>query len=360
MTSIPRPALLLFALAAFACSAPPDRQPLPVGPVSMSSGEWRVVDHVLVVTDASGSMTHRETFPEAKAVTRSFVASMPEADAPARNPGTYEAGLIGFGGTERSTVPLAAFDRGRLSQAAAGLEPLGSVRLGRSGGSTPLGTVLGEARGSLEGRRGMKALVIVSDGVVDSPAAAKRAAGALAEGSGELCIHTIQVGDRAEGGELLSSLAGATPCGSARTASSLADAASFQRFTRAVFAATAPPPEPDACEGIIRLRGIQFGFDRADITPDSAVVLDVAVDQLRACPGLRVDIVGHTDSTGPAAYNQGLSERRAAAVKDHFVAAGIDAGRLRAVGRGEDEPIASNDTRDGRAQNRRVEIKPRS
>ena len=106
------------------------------------------------------------------------------------------------------------------------------------------------------------------------------------------------------------------------------------------------------------MRGINFGFDRANITDDSAVVLDVAVDQLKQCPNITTRIDGYTDSTGPEAYNLGLSERRANAVKRYFVDHGIATNRISTRGLGESNPIASNSTRDGRAQNRRVELTP--
>jgi outer membrane protein OmpA-like peptidoglycan-associated protein len=67
-------------------------------------------------------------------------------------------------------------------------------------------------------------------------------------------------------------------------------------------------------------------------------------------------VVGHTDSTGDAAYNQGLSERRADAARNFLIGAGLLADRVTAMGRGEEEPIASNDTDAGRQANRRVEV----
>jgi OOP family OmpA-OmpF porin len=119
-------------------------------------------------------------------------------------------------------------------------------------------------------------------------------------------------------------------------------------------AAPAPPPAP--VEERIVLRGVNFDFDKADIRPDAAVILDEAASQLNASPGRSVTVAGHTDSVGADAYNQGLSERRAASVKDYLVGKGVDASRLTTVGYGESNPIASNDTADGRALNRRVEL----
>ena len=74
------------------------------------------------------------------------------------------------------------------------------------------------------------------------------------------------------------------------------------------------------------------------------------------CPEASISIEGHTDSQGPDVYNQDLSERRASAVVDYLVSQGIDATRLSAVGYGETNPIADNETREGRAINRRIEF----
>jgi outer membrane protein OmpA-like peptidoglycan-associated protein len=120
--------------------------------------------------------------------------------------------------------------------------------------------------------------------------------------------------------------------------------------------APAPAPTPEAAEERIVLRGVNFDFDKADIRPDAAVILDEAASILNDNPGRNVSVAGHTDSVGADAYNQSLSERRAAAVKDYLAGRGVDAGRLTTSGYGESNPIASNDTADGRALNRRVEL----
>ena len=119
--------------------------------------------------------------------------------------------------------------------------------------------------------------------------------------------------------------------------------------------APAPAPAPEPTEERIVLRGVNFDFDKADIRPDAAVILDEAASLLSGSSG-NVSVGGHTDSVGADAYNQGLSERRAAAVKDYLVGKGIDSSRLSTTGYGESNPIASNDTADGRALNRRVEL----
>jgi len=119
----------------------------------------------------------------------------------------------------------------------------------------------------------------------------------------------------------------------------------------------APAPPPDPCAGVIRLRGVNFDFDRAEIRPASRPILDQAASRLRQCGGERLQVEGHTDSIGADAYNQNLSERRARAVRDYLVSQGVSGGRISAVGFGESRPIASNDNPEGRFLNRRVEIR---
>jgi outer membrane protein OmpA-like peptidoglycan-associated protein len=116
-----------------------------------------------------------------------------------------------------------------------------------------------------------------------------------------------------------------------------------------------PAPAPQAQR--IVLRGVQFEFDKSDIRPDAGVILDEAASQLSQVPGARVSVEGHTDSSGSDAYNQSLSERRAASVKDYLVGKGVEAGRLTTAGFGESQPVADNATDEGRALNRRVELK---
>lgn len=102
---------------------------------------------------------------------------------------------------------------------------------------------------------------------------------------------------------------------------------------------------------------VHFNTDSATIRSDSYESLDRVVDLLKRVPTMRGVIEGYTDSTGSAAYNQALSERRAAAVSDYLVAHGIDASRVPWKGYGESDPIADNATAEGRAMNRRVVLR---
>ena len=99
-----------------------------------------------------------------------------------------------------------------------------------------------------------------------------------------------------------------------------------------------------------------FATDSAAVRPDLRRDLNTVASSLLKYPNSRIEVIGHTDNTGSAAYNQDLSQRRAVSVAGVLRDAGVPGGRLSAYGRGEDQPVASNLTRDGRGQNRRGEI----
>ncbi|MDB0044653.1 OmpA family protein [Planktomarina temperata] len=101
---------------------------------------------------------------------------------------------------------------------------------------------------------------------------------------------------------------------------------------------------------------ILFALDSAAVRSDLRRDLGVVAGNLQAYPNSTISIEGHTDNTGTANYNRILSQRRANAVADILVNNGVPPARLYAVGRGENEPVASNLSATGRAQNRRVEI----
>lgn len=103
--------------------------------------------------------------------------------------------------------------------------------------------------------------------------------------------------------------------------------------------------------------GITFDFDSSTVRPEFRETLNEVSDTLRRYEQTYVDVYGHTDSVGSDAYNQTLSERRAGAVASYLTSRGVQSARLATRGFGESEPIASNETEEGRAENRRVEIK---
>jgi outer membrane protein OmpA-like peptidoglycan-associated protein len=107
---------------------------------------------------------------------------------------------------------------------------------------------------------------------------------------------------------------------------------------------------------VVPLKNIYFEFDKDELMPRSFVELNKLLKIMRENPKLVIEIVGHTDALGDDDYNLGLSQRRAAAVLKFLLDNKISKNRLRSRGEGESKPIATNDTDEGRAQNRRVEF----
>jgi OmpA-OmpF porin, OOP family len=108
--------------------------------------------------------------------------------------------------------------------------------------------------------------------------------------------------------------------------------------------------------GLLAKGKIRFDSGRATIDPDSAGLLDRLIETALRCPSANIEIAGHTDADGEDGFNQALSEKRAQAVTDFVVKAGLPAERFTAMGYGSTQPIASNDTDEGKAQNRRIDF----
>lgn len=107
-------------------------------------------------------------------------------------------------------------------------------------------------------------------------------------------------------------------------------------------------------EDRVALVGVNFAFDKSELLPESYPVLDKAAKLLKDKPDVNVEIEGYTDYIGTEVYNQNLSEERAQTVKDYLVSQGIAAERLSTVGYGQGNPVANNETDEGRAMNRRI------
>ena len=119
------------------------------------------------------------------------------------------------------------------------------------------------------------------------------------------------------------------------------------------------PVDTRGCEigSTVELRGVNFASSSDRLLTGAEQVLDDAIDWLKKNPHLVVEVAGHTDSDGAAAANLGLSERRAHTVRDYLINGGVSESSLTARGYGESEPIADNSTTEGKAENRRVELR---
>jgi OOP family OmpA-OmpF porin len=119
----------------------------------------------------------------------------------------------------------------------------------------------------------------------------------------------------------------------------------------------APPPEPaPVVEEVSLAADAHFAVDSAELRPDGIEQIQKLAGRAKNVKDLGIEVSGHADSTGPEDYNLRLSERRARSVKEVLVEEGIDPGVIMTRGYGEAVPIASNDTAEGRARNRRVDV----
>lgn len=119
----------------------------------------------------------------------------------------------------------------------------------------------------------------------------------------------------------------------------------------------APKPKPQEPTRTLVLENVHFEFNSANLTAAARSSLDQTARELNSAPKGRIEVAGHTDSRGAAAYNMRLSEQRANAVRQYLVDKGVPAARISARGYGAEQPVASNATDAGRAQNRRVELR---
>ncbi len=295
-----------------------------------------------LLVDNSGSMlmTSKEIdhvkFDAAKVLLERINARIPAS--------SYTAGIHTFAPKGEVVAPQ-TYNKAAFAEAIVGLKPQKEV----FGNLTPMGAGLSALGASTyAGLPQPTAVIIFADGEnnlgIDLIDGAQQA---LASNPG-ICFHIVSLADTEAGQANLDRLAAMNPCTvSVKGADLLASDAAVDQFVRDVFGG--------ASSGLLVLRSLQFAFDSAVITEDSSVVIDEVVKMAKS-NGKNIQIDGHTCSIGDEAYNQGLSERRAAAVKAYMVSKGIPAASIQTAGFGENNPKFDNGTREGRALNRRAEI----
>lgn len=342
-----------------------DNQPLQFSSQKFESGKYESkIDNFQIILDASMTMGNKwnKNFVSAKNFVTSVNQSLP-ADL------AVNAGLRSFGHDDRQSKMLTALPYGMTRYSQSGLQAgIDSVKF--AGGNSPLYAALDAATADLKSAGGKSAVVVVSDGLqMDSAPAA--AANLKNELGANVCIYTVWIGDNPAGQMLLEKVAKAGGCGSAYNGADLTNAGSLGAFVENVFLAKkavakpapkpapAPAPAPVVVAKEVVTFNLLFGFDKADITDEMIPILEQAKVILNEDKAARFTVSGHTCSMGPDAYNQGLSERRAAAVRNWLVANGVAASRLDVNGYGEAKPKFDNETREGRRLNRRVELESR-
>ncbi|OQX65819.1 MAG: hypothetical protein B5M55_02710 [Desulfococcus sp. 4484_242] len=387
--------LFLFVAGAsllFACAAPktvPTFTPQNLSPMVQSGEYISKVDHFVVIVDKSGSMGHMYKGEE-KLNTAKRLAARMNHTIPDLN---LTGALRIFGRTailDNELTKLfwgpAPYSKGALDNAL--------NQIGFSAGDSPLNEAFDATAQDFKASHGNIAVIVFTDANKDFmnyDAVKKSAADLKAAYGNRLCIYTVQIGDNPEGRQLLEQVAGIGQCGAFTTGDQIASSDGMAGFVKKIFLKKAPPkpaPEPavkkmvipdsdgdgvpdnlDKCPGTPKgakvnrdgcwvLEHVLFDFDKYNIKPRFFYLLDEAATVFKMNPDLKVKIEGHTDNVGTAEYNQELSLKRANAVMAYFCKKGIARDRLSIKGYGFTRPVAPNDTKEGRALNRRVELTP--
>jgi len=347
--------IMIFSLGVLAaCSSTPyTPAATQVAPLDVNAYTPKV-DSFIVLLDTSGSMKEesggRPKIQSAEDLVASFNSAVPPVD--------FKAGLVIFGrgagtcmgyGAADDLYGLTAYQSADFARA------LGSIECAAS--TTPIADAIGNATAMLAEEKGSSAVIIVSDFKWSDPDAVTAAVAELkAQHGDKVCLHTVKVGSDPMGDALIAGITAVAGCDSAVAAGDIASGAAMSTYVADTLMA---PVERELQYEKHTVSAVTlFDFDRSVLKDQGKAELRNLGAEIRA-KGMSVgdiNVTGYTDSVGSDAYNQALSVRRAAAVKAFLVSEGIDAGIIDVMGKGESDPVASNDTAAGRAENRRVEI----
>ncbi len=333
-------------------------------PPAASAKMVRKVDNLLVLIDTSGSMsegyadTQQKKIDAAVDMVSRFDQAVPELG--------YTTGVFTVAPFEE-VAPLQTYQNGLLSSAVGDVDTdiglrgrLSYIGRGLSGAGEIIDSGLEEGE-EMTPLSGKTAIVLFTDGAWNAGFDPVDEAKGLYDKHGDnICIHAVSLADSSDGQMTIDSINGLSNCSASADVNSLSTKAGMDRFAQKVLyndvAAAAPAPAPVVVAKEVITFNLLFGFDKADISDDMIPVLEQVQMILEEDSGAQFIVAGHTDSVGSEAYNQGLSQRRAAAVGNWLTSNGVSADRLDVVGYGENQPKFDNMTEDGRKLNRRVEI----
>jgi len=397
--------LFLFALAILivSCAAQkPMKCPYLFKAKKLQADQYQVkTDNFLVILDASYSMGEKykghKKFDLAKGVVARMNQTLPDVD--------LNSGLRSFGHGSCISKEITVLLYGMTKHTTEGLEK-GLEAAVCPGGTSPLAASINAAGDELSSVRGKIAVIIVSDGKDMDNKPVEAAENLKQQFGNRLCIYPVLVGDDSDGKMLMDKIAQVGKCGFAENADSILSPDNMAAYVAKIFLSPdvdsdgdGVPDAMDQCPGTpagvkvdesgcpldsdgdgvpdymdkcpntpagatVNEQGcwvpgrVLFDFSKWAIKPHAYPELNAVVKLLEENPDLKVEIQGHTDNVGSAAFNQKLSEKRANAVMEYLVNKGIQAERLSAKGYGFSMPAVSNDTPEGRAKNRRVRLMP--
>jgi OOP family OmpA-OmpF porin len=400
--------LLMISTLLFSCAAGQMQTPQPLfSPYALEMDQYEPkVDNFMVILDKSSSMSWKYNGQKRLTIAKEFLSAMNQTIPEMKlNCALRTFGTSGFGTPTALIYGPAEYSRKDFQGALDATQ--------RAIGRSPLGAAIAAAGADLKKSEGQIAVIIVSDGADMDTTPITAANNMKAQFGDRVCIYTVLVGDDPAGEMLMKQVAAAGGCGFSVRADEVKTSGDMGDFVKNVFLAkiVVPVAEPvdsdgdgitddldrcpntprgvkvdahgcpldsdgdgvydylDKCPGTPNgakvnaqgcwiLGGVLFDTNKSDIKANFYPELDAVVAVLEKNTALNIKIKGHTDNIGRAAYNMKLSESRAKAVMDYLVEKGIDPKRLSAKGYGLTLPIAGNDTKEGRAKNRRVELEP--
>ncbi|RLA49509.1 MAG: hypothetical protein DRR04_00255 [Gammaproteobacteria bacterium] len=333
------------------CAGKPPAAPASFQPTAIDITPYAPkVDSFVVILDVSSSMKDSgqggTKFLAAKNLVANFNKTVP--------PLNYSAGLVTFGKSSGWS-----FGKGKAS-VIYGVTPYKSAdfasslnSIEKAGGTTPMNKGVKDATGALSGQSGAVAVIIVSDfWEINSVSVMSAVKELKAQHGDNLCLHTVQVGNAKNAAAVTASITGVGNCGNSVNASDISSSSAMANYVTEILLAPIQYEKHSVSATAL------FEFDKSVLHEQGKVELHT-LDEYIKTKGVKVvdiNVIGHTDSVGSEEYNQGLSERRANAVKEYMVSEGIDAGIIDASGEGERNPVADNSTSEGQALNRRVDI----
>lgn len=345
----------VFLAALAACgSAPYTPVATQVEPVDVTAYAPKV-DSFIVLLDTSGSMKNdaegRPKIYSAEDFVASFNSAVPPLD--------FKAGMVTYGkgstgtcigyGVATTIYGLAPYNAADFGGA------LGAIECAAS--TTPIAAAIDATTEMLVEEVGPIALIIVSDFNWNEPAAVEAAVAKLkAQHGNNVCLHTVKVGDDAVGAEIISSITDVSGCDSAARSGDFASGAAISNYVAQTLLERLELPLQYEKYVISALT--LFDFNKTILKEQGKSELQNLAARInsKGASVKDIDVIGHTDSVGSDAYNQRLSVRRAAVVRNYLVRQGVDPRLIDVIGEGERQPVANNETAEGRARNRRVEV----
>ena len=379
--------VLLFGVLALLLAACATTKPLaPFSAVDLNpmltSGDYVLkANNFMVILDKSGSMGDmykgKQKLDCARDLASAFNHTVPNANI---------TGALRMFGRKANMSPVmtellwgpAALDKAAFD---AGLN-----NVGFSVGDSPLNLALDAAGKDFASAQGNIALVVFTDAnkeVMNYDAVKKSVMNLKSQFGDRICIYPVLIGDDKEAAKFLAQVAEDGKCGFMVKGEDVASSKGMADFVANVFLMKAPVVEVvcvdedgdticaelDKCPGTPKgakvnkfgcwvLANVHFDFDVSIIKPEHYRFLDEVAEVFNMNPSLKAQVQGNTDNIGTEKYNMGLSLRRAKSVKAYLVNKGVAADRMSIRGFGFSRPVATNDTDEGRALNRRVELTP--